>query len=91
MLNAHIIVTGMVQGVGFRFNTQQLATEIGVNGWVRNLNDGSVEIEVEGETEDVEDFIEAVKEGPSKFIMVHDLSVTTSEDIKGYTDFEIKL
>ncbi|WP_226034758.1 acylphosphatase [Aquibacillus saliphilus] len=90
MLRAHLIVSGMVQGVGFRATTQQKANQIGVNGWVRNLPDGNVEIEVEGESNKVEEFIDITKNGPRRFIKVDHVEVTTFNKIKGYHSFDVK-
>ena len=51
-IRKHIYVSGRVQGVGFRFRAQQLARGLGLTGWVRNLDDGRVEMELQGtETE----------------------------------------
>jgi acylphosphatase len=60
----HMIVRGMVQGVGFRFFVRQLASRFGVNGWVKNLPDGSVEVYAEGEENVLSPFIESVEAGP---------------------------
>jgi len=60
----HLKVYGLVQGVGFRWFTERKAKEIGVNGWVKNLWDGSVEIVAEGDEEDLKVFIEEIKKGP---------------------------
>lgn len=54
-------VTGMVQGVGFRYTTKHLAYKMNISGIVKNLQDGSVEIQAIAEEEDLEKFIEAVK------------------------------
>lgn len=59
-----IRVTGKVQGVGFRFYTHKKANEIGVNGFVKNMHDGSVYIEVEGDVAKVDEFILWVHHGP---------------------------
>ncbi|MCI1664890.1 MAG: acylphosphatase [Atopobiaceae bacterium] len=44
----HLLYEGQVQGVGFRWNVQRLAVRLHVTGWVRNLDDGTVEMEVQG-------------------------------------------
>ncbi|MDD4858560.1 MAG: acylphosphatase [Candidatus Krumholzibacteria bacterium] len=59
-----IIVRGIVQGVGFRFFAMQLARDYGLAGWVRNLDDGSVEVEAEGEELIVNSFIKDLGIGP---------------------------
>ncbi len=53
---------GRVQGVGFRFGTKQIATGFDVIGWVRNLPDGRVELQVRGETEEVSEFLLEIRE-----------------------------
>lgn len=60
----HLIVHGMVQGVGFRYFTQSNATKLGVSGWVRNKYDGTVEIWGEGVPERLEQFVHVVRRGP---------------------------
>ena len=59
------IVTGRVQGVGFRMWTQRAAEQLGVRGWVRNLADGSVEALVAGSREQVDEMLAALKRGPA--------------------------
>jgi acylphosphatase len=59
-----IIVQGMVQGVGFRYFTRNVALKIGLSGWVRNLYDGRVEIEAQGSDEQLMIFISEVRTGP---------------------------
>jgi acylphosphatase len=63
MKRYHLYVSGIVQGVGFRWYAQKIGRRIGVYGWVKNLPDGRVEIVVEGEDEKVEIFIKELKEG----------------------------
>lgn len=60
----HAVVhfTGRVQGVGFRFTTRQIAQEFEVTGFVRNLADGRVLLEVEGAAADIRDFVAAIEE-----------------------------
>jgi acylphosphatase len=58
------LISGRVQGVGFRYFTEEAAAREGLHGWVRNLPDGRVEIDVEGEAEAVERFERHVRHGP---------------------------
>lgn len=61
---AHLIISGRVQGVFFRAETQQAAMQFGLSGWVRNRRDGTVEAIVEGEKNDVISLINWCKTGP---------------------------
>lgn len=60
----HATIFGRVQGVGFRYNTRREASRRNLTGWVRNLPDGSVEVECEGEKARVEAFAGWLKKGP---------------------------
>ena len=62
---ARIVVTGRVQGVGFRFFASDIAAELGIMGWAKNLNDGRVEVEAHGVKESVDGMIERLRQGPS--------------------------
>jgi len=64
MKRVHLLVTGYVQAVGFRFSMRQAAEEIGVAGWVRNRPDGSVEAEVEGDEQQVAALVTWARHGP---------------------------
>jgi acylphosphatase len=64
MRRVHAVVTGEVQGVGFRYSARARAQELGLAGWVRNLADGSVEVEAEGETGAVERMLAWLDRGP---------------------------
>jgi len=63
VIRRRAVVHGTVQGVGFRFSTEGEADRIGVAGFVRNLADGSVEVEVEGEAFDVEKMLAWLRAG----------------------------
>ena len=56
MKRAHIFYSGTVQGVGFRYAAQRFASDFGLQGWVKNLADGRVEIMAEGPAEILEGF-----------------------------------
>jgi len=60
----HLLITGRVQGVGFRFYMQRKARELGITGWVRNCRDGSVEAVVQGTAGAVETMIGWARRGP---------------------------
>ncbi|MFN7914314.1 MAG: acylphosphatase [Vicinamibacterales bacterium] len=60
----HFLVTGRVQGVGFRYFVLHAATVEGLHGWVRNLPDGRVEAHAEGEFESVVRFERQIRQGP---------------------------
>jgi acylphosphatase len=62
---ARVIVRGHVQGVGFRWFVRTQAEDAGVAGWVRNLDDGSVEAQLEGAPAALERVIEALRRGPA--------------------------
>ncbi len=58
------MVGGSVQGVGYRYTARMIAREIGVTGWVRNLRNGTVEAEVEGTDDQVDEMLAWMAEGP---------------------------
>jgi len=60
------IVSGHVQGVGFRFFAQDAARREGLHGYVTNQDDGTVEVKAEGEAEALERFERALRRGPSR-------------------------
>lgn len=64
MRRVHVMVSGDVQGVGFRYTMQQVAERAGATGWVRNLRDGRVEAEVEGTDAAVADVLSWASVGP---------------------------
>ena len=57
MIRKHIFFYGRVQGVGFRYYSVNKARQLGLTGWVRNLGDGSVEMEVQGPEEKIDELI----------------------------------
>jgi acylphosphatase len=74
------LISGRVQGVGFRFFTEAAASREGIEGWVRNLADGRVEIRAEGDAESVDRFDRAVRHGPPGARVER---VETFEDVPG--------
>ncbi len=74
VVRAHVLVSGTVQGVGFRYFAYHGARELSLAGWVRNLRTGAVELEVEGADAEVARYLESVKAGPSAAV-VRDVQV----------------
>ena len=62
----NIGVTGIVQGVGFRFTAESIASQLGLTGWVKNLSDGRVEAICEGDEEKLNEFLGKVKNSALK-------------------------
>ncbi len=60
----HAFVSGLVQGVNFRFYTKMLADKLGLKGWIKNLPDGRVEVVAEGSENEINELIKFLKKGP---------------------------
>jgi len=84
----HIVVKGMVQGVGFRYFVRDRASRLGLNGIVQNKYDGSVTIDVEGDRSLIEELIKDVKTGP-RFADVTDMLVEWKCFENRYHSFDI--
>jgi acylphosphatase len=84
----HIIIQGMVQGVGFRYFVYRRAERLKLTGFVKNLYDGSVEIEAVGDRSLLEELIKEIKIGP-RSAHVTNLKIDWCE-LKQYSLFEIR-
>jgi acylphosphatase len=87
MKHVNIRIYGRVQRIGFRFQSMQVAYKFNVTGLVRNMDDGSVHIEAEGEVSNIEKFIEWCKIGPLG-ARIEKIYIEEG-DIKSYTSFDI--
>jgi acylphosphatase len=65
----HAVVAGRVQGVWFRDSVRRIAVARGVNGWARNLRDGTVEVWAEGTLEAVQAVVDYCREGPPRAVV----------------------
>jgi acylphosphatase len=83
------VISGRVQGVGFRYFTADVAAREGVTGWVRNLPDGRVEAHVEGEAEAVTRVERALRRGPSSARVVS-VEVEAGEPSGTFRDFAVR-
>ena len=88
MLRYYIILRGRVQGVGLRYRTSMSAREFGLTGWVKNLDDGNVALEVQGEKRDLDAFIKALFKN-DYFIRIDDYSIKEISPLPTETRFNV--
>lgn len=75
MINYHITVSGLVQGVGFRWTTLTAARDLGLVGFVQNLSDGQVYIEAQGQSQAMHKFLEKLRQGMTPYAEVRSVKV----------------
>lgn len=85
---AHILYSGMVQGIGFRWTAQNAANSSAVKGWVRNLPDGRVEVLCEGKEQDIKKFMNKIKDEIGAYIRSSD--IIWQESTGEFDSFNIK-
>jgi acylphosphatase len=89
MVRAHLHISGIVQGVGYRWHARREAQGIGLTGWVRNLDDGRVEAVLQGTKEQVERMIQWCYRGPEE-ARVSGIEVAYEEPGSDCTDFGVR-
>ena len=89
MKRVSVIVSGRVQGVGFRYFVEDIAADMKITGWVRNLPDGTVEIDAEGEEDAIKNFTRTIANANKGMILVSDILVRDKE-LHGYSHFTIR-
>jgi acylphosphatase len=89
LVRCHIFVSGRVQGVFFRQSTRVMAIKNNVNGWVRNLDDGRVEIVAEGEDSYINRFTNWCKTGPANS-RVDEFELSEEISTSEFENFEVK-
>lgn len=88
MIRYYVVLDGRVQGVGFRYFAQSNAIKLNLTGWVRNMDNGMVELEVQGVEEKVNKFLSIIRRGNS-FINVNDFSVKKIDIISTEEKFKV--
>jgi acylphosphatase len=88
MIRKTIHFTGRVQGVGFRYTAQALARDFAVSGYVKNLPDGRVLLEVEGEPDEIDRFVDRVRAQMSGY--VRNVESVDSAPTGEYKDFRVE-
>ena len=89
MKHAHVIISGRVQGVSFRFATLQAAKEKKITGWVQNLPDGTVEAVFQGPEERINAMLEWCRQGPP-LARVTNLAIDRRTRGDDFDQFEIR-
>lgn len=84
----HLVVSGLVQGVGYRHSTYRKAIELGLRGWVRNLPDGDVEAVFQGDRARIERMLAWCRHGPA-LARVDRVSETWQPASPAYDEFQI--
>ena len=89
-MNRYFIqVYGRVQGVGFRYFAQYTATYLRLTGWVKNCDDGSVQIEAQGTEENTDNFLIKIKKG-NQFVRVDDINYREIQLVDKEKSFRVK-
>lgn len=88
MQTQQILVSGLVQGVGFRWSTSKLAHQLGITGTVQNLTNGQVAIVASASAALLSQFTDQLQHGLSPWIQVTDLTITNLP-VKHFSDFRI--
>ena len=88
-LRVHVLISGRVQGVGFRYSTRQQARSRKLTGWVRNLSDGRVEAEFQGGKDAVEAMLAWCKVGPVSAV-VRSVETQPCEDLDHESGFALR-
>lgn len=89
MARYYIVFQGRVQGVGFRYFCQFTAMSLSLTGYARNMDNGMVEVEIQGGTDNIKKFINLISKG-NKFVKVDDYSVKKIDTTPDETSFKIK-
>jgi acylphosphatase len=88
LVRVRVFAGGRVQGVAYRFFAEKYAGRMGITGWVRNLQDGGVEVLAEGSNENIEAFLERLREGP-RLARVDTFDVRREASTGEFRDFQV--
>lgn len=90
MISLQVFYDGNVQGVGFRWSVRHLAKGFDVTGWVRNLMDGRVELQVNGEESEVRAFLDAIMQSELHSLIRKQVEIKLEKPVTAH-GFEIRL
>lgn len=91
LVRVELLVEGRVQGVGYRYAVCRIAESTKVTGWVRNLQDGRVQVLCEGQPKAVDEFLERIRISRGGSIDVRGMAVASRKEVKGrlYSGFTV--
>lgn len=87
IIRKHYYVSGCVQGVGFRYRAYHLANSLRITGYAKNLYDGRVEMELQGEGELVNGFLDKMAQG--SYIYIEDVEISNMDVDEGESSFHV--
>jgi acylphosphatase len=90
LVRVRVFAGGRVQGVAYRFFAEKYAGRMGITGWTRNLPDGRVEVLAEGSGENIEAFLDRLREGP-RLARVDSFAVRREASTGEFRDFQVVL
>lgn len=88
LVRVHVFIDGRVQGVAYRFFAEKYAHRLGLTGWVRNLEDGRVEVLAEGPAPAIETYLDRLREGPT-LAQISRFDVRREQATGEFSDFRI--
>jgi len=86
----HIRIKGRVQGVGFRYFTRKTAEKYSVNGWVKNMDDGTVEVVLAGDEKRVLEIMDSLRRGPSSARVTGMEEIPTDQSADDFHSFTVR-
>lgn len=89
MKTTELIVSGRVQGVGFRYYVSQIAKDLNIKGTVRNLSDGDVKIIAQTDDDTLNKMVERIKQPQHQFMKIKDVEIHDLQLDKVYDDFSV--
>ena len=89
VLAVRLVITGRVQGVGFRWFVEREAAILQIAGWVRNNSDGSVEVLAQGTRDQLAGLHSRLREGP-RAARIDEVEVAEAQPVAGLTSFQIR-
>ena len=90
MIAIHVFISGLVQGVGFRYSIKHKATMLDLTGWAKNTDDGKVEVFCQGDKKGIDKMLAFCKEGPP-LARVDDVVIEESDTRDHLAGFEIRV